>query len=194
MPSEHMDRLTSQLNYIPSIIGSMGINIAEAQQMLNADYVKTLTEIVKLYNDNAPEDETADAGSAALLDVLKQLAPSRYRFTESTIEFRADLAESRDIAGGAGIGFGMAGFAVNASFSLSYGMDYRAAARISSVLEAIPPGREFGEKLMKGAQESDTSNLTLPDRSEADRAVWEQVGKFREAIGVEATEQPAEPE
>lgn len=43
--SEKASKLVNDLSYLPSIIGAMGINIAEAQKLLNADYVTTLDSV-----------------------------------------------------------------------------------------------------------------------------------------------------
>lgn len=179
--------LTDNLRYLPSIIGKMGINIAEAQKLMNAEYVKTLNEIVRLYyehkNNKGGTEGDNKEGKAALEEVLKQLAPPRYQFTESTIEFRADLAESTEFAGSADIGFGMAGVAVGASFAFGYGMDYRATASISSVLHAVQPGTDLAQKLLDRAENLKEDNKPeLPDRSKADQALWEQMHDFGAAV------------
>ena len=43
-----MDRLTGQLNFLPSIIGKMGLSIAEAQKEFNADYVTNVAKLLGL--------------------------------------------------------------------------------------------------------------------------------------------------
>lgn len=185
-PKKGMDRLTSQLYYIPGIIGKMGISIAEAQTMLNADYVRTLTQLMVLFKNSSDgkPGETAPAAPdwALFSEILKQVAPSRYQFTESTIEFSADLSESLNIAGGVGVGLGMAGVTVNASLSMGYARDYRAAARITSVLHAIPANEAFGNTLLNRAAAITDSNLPLPSKAVVDKALWDEVAAQRKAL------------
>jgi len=181
-----MDRLTKQLYYIPTIIGKMGVSIAEAQKALNADYVHTVTQILRLLHVSTQGDPSTKNTPApdwtVLSDVLKQLAPPRYQFTESTLEFGADLSESLDLAGGIGVGFGMAGITVNASFSMGYARDYRAAAKITSVLHAIPPDTTFGAKLLERAKEIESSNLPLPSNSVVEKVLWDEVAELRKTL------------
>ena len=171
-----LDRLTSQLNYLPAIIGRMGLNIAEAQQAFNADYVRTITNLLILMNAARDESESSSLSDS----ILKELAPSRYQFTESTIDFSADLAESLDLGASVGVGFGMAGFVINASASVAFGYDYRASARITSTLHAIPADREFGAKLLARAKEIKTEGVELPDRTAMEEMVWAELDKLRQ--------------
>ena len=79
------DRMTEQLMYLPAIIGKMGINIAEAQQALNADYIHTLQAVFELLRQysHAKKDgsginktEINEDVAAQLNTLLPALAPS----------------------------------------------------------------------------------------------------------------------
>lgn len=184
---EGMDRLTKQLHYIPFIIGRMGINIAEAQQMLNADYVRTLRRLLVLIQAATKQDAGGSAepkpDPALMTTILKSLAPSRYQFTESTLEFSADLAESMDLGVSLGLGAGFSGFTINASMAIGYGYDYRSAARVTSVLHAIPSDTEFGETLLQSAAAIRDGKIELGSGSGVDDAIWEELDKLRQITG-----------
>lgn len=176
-----MDRLTSQLNYLPAIIGRMGINIAEAQQELNAEYLKSLHKAVDLIHSllaTAPASNTDDAKKevlAAVETLLEALAPSHYQFTESTIDFSADLAESMDLGVNAGFGVGMSGISLSAGMALAFGYDYRAAARINAKLHAINPSKETTKNLLARAKEVDAQNKgKLPELNEPEKEIRTQ--------------------
>lgn len=180
-----MDRLTGQLNFLPSIIGKMGLSIAEAQKEFNADYVTNVAKLLGLISRTLPaaQDASAAAGAAqgadadqrltAVWDLLKSLAPPRYQFTETTIEFRADLAESKDVNVQAGLGVGMYGVTVNAGLTLGFGYDYRSAAQITSVIHAREAGSALADALLARAKEIDASQLDLPSLSTVEKDQWD---------------------
>jgi len=176
--SSRMDRLTSQLHHLPSIIGRLGISIAEAQKEFNSDYmdnIKTLMGVIKeTIGSIGGDGATADEKVAVLKSILEALAPSRYQFTETTIEFSADLAETLDVGGSVAVGAGMQAITVNAAFSLGYGYDYRAAARIKSVIHAFN-NPETNKALLQRAKEIDETKITLPERSEVEDEIWGSV-------------------
>ena len=248
-----LDRLTSQLYSLPSIIGRLGISVAEAQRRLNADYLHNVKELMGLVEgtlgklvsvadkqalldaskatdtarrkaepelrklaaleadpDTAPEDleskrnevrpllETLAAAErheqvladshaklikennelrlAAFSQLLKSLTPSRYQFTETTLEFSADLAEHMsvglELGGSAGVNVGVAAVTVNSSLSVGYGRDYRAAARVSTVLHAYQD-TDMTDALL--ARASQLGKVELPNRSETSKAVEQNV-------------------
>lgn len=189
MPDQKLDRLTSQLGYLPFLVGRMGISIAEAQQALNADYLRTLSQLlvlIKASTDGGAVDQET------LKKVLSSLAPSRYQFTETTIDFSADLSERMEAAGGGGLGLGLGAFAINASFAIGFAYDYRASARVTAVLHAIPPDTDFGDKLLSQAAQLKTENVKLPDKTDTSQMVWEQVDTLRQILG--GKELPEQPE
>ena len=166
--------MTSQLMYLPAIIGRMGINIAEAQKALNTDYIETLHKVFNILREYShADDETIDEEARAQLEkLLPALAPSRYQFTEATIDFSADLAETTDLGLNANIGMGLGGITVGAGLSLAYGYDYRAAARITAKLQGYTLDAARQEALMARAKEIHEGNGTLPQYSQADRDVF----------------------
>mgnify|MGYP000488252879 CR=1 FL=1 len=141
------DRMTSQLMYLPAIIGRMGINIAEAQKALNTDYIETLHKVFNILREYShADDETIDEEARAQLEkLLPALAPSRYQFTEATIDFSADLAETTDLGLNANIGMGLGGITVGAGGGL-IGTDAETGLAIVAVnlMLDVPDGAASG--------------------------------------------------
>lgn len=164
IPKFSADRLTRQLYHLPAIIGRLGLSVANAQRALNADYVDSVKELVGVINQLAPE------GGEEIQGLLKQLAPSRYQFTQTTLDFSADLSESMDIAGSVGIGAGFGAVVVNAGLSIGFGRDYRAAARITTILHAIPADQAITGQLLQRADTLFNQGVMLPPRTDVSTA------------------------
>ena len=181
-PIPQYDRLTSQLYHLPSIVGRLGISIAEAQKELNLDYVNSVGRLMEMIKTTVGADNAADV--PAMQSLLEALAPSRYQFTETTIEFSADLSESvqKGVQIGASVGAGAV--MVNAAMTLGYAHDYRASARITSVLHARPAGGdpEFPKALLARKKEIDAAKLALPAAAQVDKDILDRVGKVYEAL------------
>ena len=138
------DRLIGQLNHLPTTIARMGLGIAEAQKELDANFVRDLRAILAMCKRALTDGDNplSEDSKTLLMAVVERFAPTRYEFTETTLEFRADLAESLDVGAslGASVGAsaGIVAASISASGSVAYGYDYNAAARISTVLHARP--------------------------------------------------------
>jgi hypothetical protein len=164
-----LDRLTGQLSHLPDIVARLALSIANAKKELDLSYVqniKTIMGTIKetVGQDTAPQD---------ILPLLKALMPGRFHFTEATIDFSADLAETMDMSLSAGGEVGTPVAAVNAALSLGYGYDYRAAAHISVKMHEIPPDLELTAQLLGRAKEIDTGKLKIPDRSQVEKELHE---------------------
>jgi hypothetical protein len=189
-----MDRLTSQLNHLPSIIGRLGLNIANAQRALNADYVENVKKLVVLIHDSiGGKDAGAKEKAEALRSLLESLAPSRYQFTEATIDFSADLAETLDMTAAGAVGFGTQAIMVNAAFSLGYGYDYRAAARITAKLHAIASDPGMTKSLLKRAEDIHKEEITMPKLAQIEQELWDSVGEIYSALTNTDKEKKATP-
>ncbi len=182
-----MDRLTGQLYHLPAIIGRLGISIANAQKALNADYMKnvvTLMGLIERTLGSLEDDEDAKSRVEAIRGLLEALAPSRYQFTETTIDFSADLAETMDKTVSAGLGFGTQAITVNAAYTKGYGYDYRAAARITSVLHAYPLNGETAKSLLNRAADIQKDKLNMPQLSQVEKEVWDSTAAvFNSLVG-----------
>lgn len=148
MANEDVSKLIDDLRTLPGIVGNMGKSIANAQHLLNVDYLRTVQVYLRAIRSLPPEAQKPDF----IRDLLRDVAPPRYQFTETSLDFRADLFESEELAGRAevGAGFNMGMGAVALSFSGSYGSrsDYRAAARIATTLHAIPSNETTLNKML----------------------------------------------
>ena len=178
-----LDRLTSQLYHLPAIIGRLGVSIAEAQKELNLDYVTNVGRLMEMMKDTLGKSADPDKQDA-LRALLEALAPPRFQFTETTIEFSADLSETLRAGAQAGASVGTAALMVNAAFTLGFGYDYRAAARVKSVLHAMPAGGDpgFPKALLDRAKEVDPGKLGLPDRTDLDKELYDRVSKVYDAL------------
>ena len=162
-------RLVNDLSYLPSILGRMGLSIAEAQDELNQGYVEALASVVKLlgtlgYQPPPPDGASGTATLATQIkDLIGQLAPCRYQFTETTFDFSADLAESYSSGKSGDLKIGTKAIAVNASLTSAFSYDYRAAARITCTLRADPVGAGVVGDLLKSAQINSGEANKLPD-------------------------------
>jgi hypothetical protein len=85
--------------------------------------------------------EKAEAEAGAFLTLFKAIAPSRYQFTETIVEVRADLQmgsmKQFDVGGTFGLNAGVFAVAVNASYTKRSAYDFRASALIRSTLHAV---------------------------------------------------------
>ena len=151
------------LRSVSKLIGDLALNIADAQDRMDASYVRNLTTFLQ-----AVREATADLPeSEELTNLIKSLAPSRYQFTETTVEVRADLqmthAEQFGLDAKLGYRTPVLAAAVNASYVKRGAYDYRASAFIRSVLHAVPADPGVMEKLLEAARSS--GGAELPDSS-----------------------------
>lgn len=167
------DRLTSQLQDLSKIIGSLGLNIARAQKEFNADYLNSIRVLMEMLKGDGTPGALPEQNEA-MVEILKSLSPARYQFTETTIDFSADLAETRQKQIAGGVTFTTKAVAVNAAMTMGYGHDYRASARITSVLHAYHDPT-FGQKLIDRAAVIRANNPTLPNPDTLDQALIDNV-------------------
>lgn len=185
-------KLTSELYHLAAIVGRLGLSIASAQKAFNADYVAQIERLVQITSDVVPtvaelgSDEQKKKSAEILLKILKALAPPRYQYTETTIEFSADLAETFDAGIQGTLGVGAKAVTVNAGMTLGYGYDYRAAARIKSVIHAMPVDSDLIPELLNRAKEIDAGKLNLPEVKHVDQEIWDGLKNLQAVLGGEA--------
>lgn len=174
-------RLVNDLSYLPAILGRMGLSVAEAQDELNNGYVQAVAELAKLLGTLVPKSEPPGQLDPQIATLLLQLAPSRYQFSETTFDFSADLAESFNAGGSAELRLGTKAVALNAAIAVGFGYDYRAAARITCKLHAMPVGKDIANELLARVGTIDSAQLKdLPNASPARtdmNATLESLGK-----------------
>lgn len=147
--ADRVSKLMRDLDSVPKIIGGLGASVAEAQKKLNVGYLDSLEQLLAMLHSfylNPTEEgssppvtvSAAEEVKDAIKELLIQFAPSRYQFTETTLQVRMDLAQSTDIGIAAGGSFGVRAMAVNAALSAAFGQSYQQAAEVKTVLHAIP--------------------------------------------------------
>ncbi len=177
-------KLINDLTKVPNIIADLGLGIANAQKQLNAGYIESLRALVELAVKLKPEGGDADSAKFAA-ELLMNLAPPRYQFTETELTVQLDLAQSTDRATQGGIGFAMGAFVVNAAFASSFSSDYRAAAECRTILHAVLPSTDnkaLFDALLSRAREIDAAKADLPARSEFDTKVLESAGALAKTL------------
>ena len=178
-------RLIKDLAHVPEIVASLGLSIADAQHALNVDYLDSLNRIIAMSRSFLGDPELTDADARAFLEaMLKQLAPARYQFTETTLTVRLNLAQRLDAAGQVGFGVGTGAIAVNAGFALAYGFDYRAAAECRTVLHAHSADTNVMDKLLARAKDLAATAVELPPLHQHEKALTESANEvFTKMVG-----------
>ncbi len=177
------DRLTSQLVEIADVIGDLGRNIAAAQKLLNKDYIKNLQALMIMTRETLGTELDASDRAAVMLTLLKGLSPSRYQFTETTIEFGADLAESKQRSTTIGGGATFKMLQVNAAMTQGYGHDYRASARITATIHAYADA-QFADRLISRAAEVGDVAPPLPAPAELDASIQESAMEIWQGLAI----------
>src|ERR1051326_8660313 len=86
--------LIKDLEHVPEIVAGLGLSIASAQHALNVDYLESVERIVAMTKSLLGDAALTNADSREFLEALiKQLAPSRYQFTETMLAVRLNLAQ-----------------------------------------------------------------------------------------------------
>lgn len=181
------DRLTSQLVEVADVVGDLGRNIAAAQKLLNKDYVKNVTALAQLVRETLGAGASDADRASVMIALLKDLAPSRYQYSETTIEFSADLAESkqRSTMVGGGVTFKM--LQVNAAMTQGYGYDYRAAARITATIHAYSDP-QFADRLIARAADVEADAPALPVATALDADIAAAALELWNGLGVPTQE------
>src|SRR5450631_407371 len=84
---DDLNTFYSSFQTLPRLISDLALSVAQAQERLDLNYAKRLTDILQLIASLPAADPT----KAAVLAILKDLIPSHYQFTETIVEVRADL-------------------------------------------------------------------------------------------------------
>ena len=187
---KHASDLIKDLSNVPNIIGGLGLSIATAQKAFDTDYLDSIERILALIkimlggkkddghgnavdlDDN--EKESLAGMSQVIQELLTKLAPSRYQFTETTLSVKLDLAQSTQVGGTVGLGFGVGAVSLSAAFSIAYSYDYRAAAECHTVIHAYPPDHAVFTALLGRAEKLSDKVLELPPRSAVDKLLFEK--------------------
>lgn len=182
--------LIKDLSNVPNIIGALGLSIANAQKAFDVEYLDSIARILALIKImlgkqkadaqgnpvplTADESEKLQQMSQFIQEMLTKLAPSRYQFTETSLQVRLDLAQSLQVGGSVGLGFGVGAISLNAAFTIGYRFDYRAAAECRTVIHAYPADQAVFTALLGRAEKLANSALELPPRADVDKALFDK--------------------
>jgi hypothetical protein len=182
MSDKKTSELTNQLNSVASIVGNLGISIAEAQTRMDAAYVKSLTEVMAMTASLQGTTAAPAPSPEAVLTLIKAIGPSRYQFTETTLKVRLDLSKSLDVSGSLGLGASFGAVAVNAALTVGYAYDYQAAAECTTVIHAVPTDDKVMTALLDRAKAVGDKLPELPERSSVDAKLLEQLQSLNTAL------------
>lgn len=163
-------KLINDLTRIPGIVASLGLGIADAQKRMNLGYLESLEVLIgQVKSLLGGPDKDKGISPEFLSQLLMNLAPPRYQFTETTFAVKLDLSQSIDVTVEGGLGFALGAFVVNAAYAVGYSSDYRAAAECRTVIHAVLPSgdnKALFDALLKSAAALDAKALDLPARTE----------------------------
>ncbi len=185
------DRLTSQLVEVADVVGDLGRNIAAAQKLMNKDYIESLKALMRMSADTLGDGANETERAQFMMDLLKALAPNRYQYTETVVDFSADLAESKQRSTMVGGGATFKMLQVNAAMTMGYGHEYRASARITATIHAYADPH-FADQLLARAAEVISKERELPLATPLDQEIYDGVKEVWQALEVPAA--PAVPE
>ena len=158
------------LQTLPKLIGDLALSIAEAQRRMDQNYIESLAAFSKIILESLnSEDQKVSADQYMAL--YKSIAPSRYQFTETVVEVRADLQMTQgsevQVSGEVGIETPLFAATVNASYARRSAYDYQAAALIRTTLNAVPADPGVMDTLLKRGGEPSKAEFPSADRYKA---------------------------
>jgi hypothetical protein len=178
-------KLIKDLEHVPEIVAGLGLSIASAQHALNVEYLEALERILAMTKSFVGDPKVGDTDTREFLKtLLKELAPTRYQFTETTLGVRLNLAQRMDMSGEVGLGVGFGAVAVNAAFAMAYGFDYQASAECRTVLHAHSLDGNAMDKLLARAKEIHDKAVDLPQQHPHEKELIEKASTiFEKMVG-----------
>ena len=166
--------LIQDLSTLPSIVGNLGLSIATAQKEFNLNYLKAVEKIIAMARSMLGDERAKTSEfSEQITGLLKTLAPAHYQYTETELEFRADLAQTLNASIGAGVGANVGAVVVNASVAVGFGYDYRAAAKVRTIIHAVPADKTIMTSLLDRADKLSAQGITPPPQKDLDSKIIE---------------------
>ncbi len=156
-------QLIRDLDSVPAIVGNLGLSIAGAQKAFNLEYLESLERLLPLIKSLLGSKKLNDDDRTFLKALLMQLAPASYQYTETSLVVRLDLARSERSSVAAKLGVGTGAVTLSAGMTAAYGLDYRAAAEVRTVIHARSLEEGAMEALLKRAKALADSPLELPE-------------------------------
>ncbi|MEO1257611.1 MAG: hypothetical protein AAFZ15_02405 [Bacteroidota bacterium] len=181
-------QLIEDLSNVPNIISSLGLGIAAAQKAFNLDYLNGLERLFaiaqKIHGEN---NEERDKFKDMFINIVQTMAPYRYQFAETTLAVRLDLAQAIQKGSSASLGVSVGAVTLNAAMTEGFSSNYRAAAEVKTVLQAVPFDPAQVASLIANATALSNKKLDLPDQSAVDQACMEKSAEILGKITAPAT-------
>jgi hypothetical protein len=155
------------LQSLPQLISNLALSVDEAQRRLDQNYIDALSKLAAIFSKMIGTDPVGVSNFSTL---FKAMGPSRYQFTETVVEVRADLQNTTmsQFSLGGSVGFtAPVAVSINASYTRRNAYDYQASALIRTVLNAIPSDPSLMDTLMKRAGDVPHAELPSTDRYKA---------------------------
>ncbi|MCB0583560.1 MAG: hypothetical protein KDD10_30045 [Phaeodactylibacter sp.] len=188
--------LIKDLSNVPSIIGALGLSISAAQKAFNLEYLENLEKMITmakrlLGQEGMENNQKFQEFNALISNMVLTLAPTRYQFTETTLSVRLDLAQTMSKGEQVGLGVNMGAVAVNAAMTSAFGFDYRAAAEVKTVLQAVPPDVAAFKALLGRAAMISNDAIALPSPATVDQNIIDTTERIFNKL-VDTTTSPLE--
>lgn len=188
--------LIKDLSNVPSIIGALGLSISAAQKAFNLEYLENLEKMITmakrlLGQEGLENNQKFQEFNALISNMVLTLAPTRYQFTETTLSVRLDLAQTMSKGEQVGLGVNMGAVAVNAAMTSAFGFDYRAAAEVKTVLQAVPPDVAAFKALLGRAAMISNDAIALPSPATVDQNIIDTTERIFNKL-VDTTTSPLE--
>ncbi len=178
------------LQSVAKLIGDLALNIADAQDRMDTSYVENLGEFLKAMRSVKVE-------SSALQGLITSMAPSRYQFTETVVEVRADLQMSNAKELGLDVTLGyktpVMAATINASYVKRSAYDFRASALIRTVMHAVPADPKVMATLLEAAANAEGTELPENSRYDGLAGSLEDLPALEAPADIEGQETAAEP-
>ncbi len=179
--SAQPSQLIQDLSNVPNIISSLGLGISAAQKAFNVEYLNGLEQLFAMAKMIHGEDNpNRDAFKDMFINLVTTMAPYRYQFTETTLAVRLDLAQSVQRGTSAKLGVSVGAVTLNAAMTEGFSSNYRAAAEIKTVLQAVPFDPAQVATLIANANSLNDKVLDMPDPSAVDKAFMEKSAEIFE--------------
>lgn len=181
--SSQPSQLIQDLSNVPNIISSLGLGIAGAQKAFNLEYLNGLERLLAMAKMIHGEDnENADKFKDLFMNLIQTAAPHRYQFTETTLAVRMDLSQSTQRGTSAKLGVSVGAVALNAAMTEGFSSNYRAAAEVKTVLQAIPFDPAQIATLVANANDLNNKVLDMPAQSAVDKAYMDKSAELFESV------------
>jgi len=177
MADQTIDQFYQEFETLPKLISVLALSIADAQSRLDQGYLESLAKLAQIAGEL--KGQGVDLGAAGFAGLFKDLGPSRYQFTETVVDVRADLRMSSgnefNIGGSLGLKTPIFAVAVNASYQKRTSADIQASALIHCVINAISSDSAVMQKLLDAAPKLDPGTLKPNDSGRSILNGWRAV-------------------